>query len=98
MAAPMELRKKHLAENEQSPQPQYRMGSAEQCAAAALLVTPRLQAQAEEVRLNMWDWHPEADLPRQYMLAVFHDGVWLIDGDADLTRALRFARIGDSWT
>ncbi|MDN3368259.1 hypothetical protein QQO24_13900 [Ralstonia pseudosolanacearum] len=76
---------------------QYRLGTVEQCAAAAALVSPQLLAQAEEVRMNQWDWHPEASLPDGYMLGAFYDGVWIIDAEADLHRALRFVRVGDSW-
>lgn len=73
-------------------------GTPEQCAAAAALITPLLVAQAEEIRVGFWDWHPEASLPEAYMLAAYPDGVWIIDRDAILNRAIRFARVGDSWT
>ena len=75
----------------------HELGTAEQCAAAAALISPRILAQADEVRANQWDYHPEADLPDGYMLGAFPDGVWIIDAEADLNRAIRFARVGESW-
>jgi hypothetical protein len=79
------------------PLRRHRLDTAEQCAAAERPISPQLLAQAEEVRLSQWDWHPDAALPDGYMLASFSDGVWIVDAEADLNRAVRFARVGESW-
>ena len=69
-----------------------------QRATAEAFITPALLAQAEEVRVNQWDWHPEAKLPDGYMLVAFEDGVWITDAEPILNNATRLARVGDSWS
>ena len=83
---------------ERSPGEGNPLGTPEECAAAAGLVTPELLAQVEEVRLQRMDFHPEASLPKEYMLAAFSDGVWIVDGnECNLLRTTRYFRVGDSW-
>ena len=72
-------------------------GSPGQCAAAAKLITPELLAQAEEVRRNFWDYHPNASLPADHSLVAYPDGVWIVETGALLNRLVRYARVADPW-
>ena len=71
------------------------MGSPEQCAAAAALITPDLVDQAAEVRRNNWDWHPHAKLPKHLSLVAFCDGIWIAETGCNLNEVARFARVAD---
>jgi hypothetical protein len=73
------------------------MGSPGECAAAQSLITPALLAQAEEIRVNWWDYHPHACLPADRSLVAYSDGIWIVEAGAVLNRLVRFARVADSW-
>ena len=73
------------------------MGTPDQCAAAQELITPELLAQAEEIRANWWDYHPNASLPEDRSLVAYSDGIWIVEAGCVLNELVRFARVGDSW-
>ncbi len=73
-------------------------GTAAECAFVEAFLSPQLVAQAEQMRINQWDWHPEAVLPDGYMLVAYSDGVWITDANCVLSQAIKFVRVGDSWT
>ena len=77
--------------------PSNPMGSPEECAAAAALITPELVTQADEIRANWWDYHPHASLPEGRSLVAYSDGIWIVEAGALLNRLVRFARVADAW-
>ena len=77
--------------------PSNPMGSPEQCAAAAALITPELLAQADEIRANWWDYHTRASLPADRSLVAYADGIWIVAAACMLDDLVRYARVADSW-
>ena len=73
------------------------IGTSEQCAAAAALITPELLAQADEIRANWWDYHPRANLPEDRSLVAYADGIWIVEAGCVLDELVRYARVADSW-
>jgi hypothetical protein len=71
------------------------MGTPDECAAAVKWITPALIAQADEVRRNNWDWHPEANLPAHLSLVAFCDGIWIAQTGCLLSEVPRYARVAD---
>ena len=81
-----------MADNGRNP-----IGTPEQCAAAAYLITSELLAQADEIRANWWDYHPRANLPEDRSLVAYADGIWIVETGGVLDELVRYARVADSW-
>ena len=60
-------------------------------------ITPELQAQAQEMVRNLWDWYPDASLPPHLILAAFPEGIFVVEACCDLNKAVKLERVADAW-
>lgn len=60
-------------------------------------ITPELQAQAQEMVRNLWDWYPDASLPPHLILAAYPEGIFVVQACVDLNKAVKLERVADAW-